>query len=145
MLTMAGTRATVGKACKALRAVALRKPEVEEGVACKGTALESTTFGVGKKVFLFLRIADGTCHLRLKLAESLPEARRLAGRQPEVYAVGAQGWAKVTFELDGPSPPLALLQRWLHESYLVVVGPRPAGRRRTLPPPPPRRSLPPPR
>lgn len=117
---------------KAVRALALQKPDVVEGVACQGTALESATFGVGKKVFLFVRKVDGVQELRLKLTESQTEARKLASAHPEAYTIGAQGWAKVTFGTNG-AVPLALLERWIEESYRAVVTPP---RRSKLPPPP---------
>ncbi len=115
-----------------MRARALQKPGVVEGVACQGTALESATFGVGKKVFLFVRKMDGIQELRLRLTESQAEARKLASAHPDSYAIGAQGWAKVMFGTDG-TPSIALLERWIEESYRAVVM---LPRKSKLPPPP---------
>lgn len=106
---------------KALRALAAKYPGVDEGVACKGTALESSTFGVKKKAFLFLADAREPCTVRLKLAKSVAEARKLAAQDPARYAIGAGGWAKLTFPAADP-PPLELLKRWVDESYRVVTG-----------------------
>lgn len=58
----------------ALRKLALRYPDAEEGVACEGTAIEKRTVKAGKKAFVFLGVSD----VLLKLDESLPEATRLA-------------------------------------------------------------------
>src|SRR5713226_4595552 len=44
---------------RALRRAALRHPDVEEGLACKGTVIESVTFKVQGKAFLFLRPEKG--------------------------------------------------------------------------------------
>ena len=66
---------------KALRTLALQYPECEEGIACKGTAIECTTFKARSKAFLFVARAD----VRIKLRESLPEAAKLAVKEPGRY------------------------------------------------------------
>lgn len=48
------------KTMTALRAWANRDKSVTEDVACKGTALESTTFKLGGKAFLFVQPKDGS-------------------------------------------------------------------------------------
>lgn len=101
---------------EALRKIALRFPEVEEGIACKGTALECTTFKARKKAFLFISVANA----RVKLQESLAEAAKLAAKEPGRYKVGAHGWAEVKFTNDEP-PPLELLERWIDESYRLLA------------------------
>ncbi len=100
----------------ALRKLALRHPDAEEGVACEVTAVEKRTVKAGKKAFVFLGVSD----VMLKLAESLPEARRLASKDPS-YRVGANGWVKATFG-DGASPPLDLLAKWIDESHRLAAG-----------------------
>lgn len=100
----------------ALRAAALALPGVEEGVACAGTALESSTFKARGKSFLFLRAKE----LRLKLEASLAEAVKLAKTSGGACQAGAGGWVKVTFG-DG-APPVARLERWLGESYRLMAG-----------------------
>lgn len=101
-----------------LREVAMRLPEVTEGVACAGTALEKRTLKVRGKAFLFLGRAD----LMVKLADGLPEAQALAAAQPARYKVGANGWA--TVRLDGEAPDPDLLTRWIEESHRLL-SPRP--------------------
>ena len=102
----------------ALARVAMRLPEATTGIACKGTALESTTVSVRAKAFLFV----STRTARLKLSESLAEARRLAEGDPATYDVGTSGWVKVT--LDGPTvPPLDRLSRWIEESHRLFAPP----------------------
>jgi hypothetical protein len=102
---------------KALRTLALKYPDCEEGVACKGTAVECSTFKVGGKAFLFLGRAD----LRVKLSDSLREAEKLAAKEPGRVTVGAHGWVKVTFSDDQP-PPLDVLGLWIDESYQLMAG-----------------------
>jgi hypothetical protein len=103
----------------ALRTAALRYPEAEEGIACKGTAIECSAFKARKKTFLFLGAAD----VRLKLRESIAEATKLASKEPSRYEVGSLGWVKVKLSAGEP-PPLDLLEKWLDESYRVVVDKR---------------------
>ena len=101
---------------KALRTLALQYPECEEGIACKGTAIECTTFKARSKAFLFVARAD----VRIKLRESLPEAAKLAVKEPGRYTVGTSGWVKVTFSGDEPLP-LDILTRWIDESYRLLA------------------------
>jgi hypothetical protein len=96
----------------------MQYPGAEEGIACKGTAVESSAFKARKKTFLFLSAA----HARLKLRESLVEAAELATKEPSRYEVGSLGWIKITLG-HAPDPPLDLLKRWIDESHRVVVGP----------------------
>lgn len=104
---------------QALRRLATRFPDVEEGIACKGTAIESSAFKARKKTFLFLNASLA----RLKLRESLAEATQLASREPTLYGVGSLGWVAVKLDLDA-APPLELLERWVGESYRLIVGGR---------------------
>ena len=107
---------------QALRKAALLYPGTEEGVACEGTPIESRTVKAQKKAFLFLTIG----HARLKLRESLPEAANLAKKQPDQFQVGSGGWVKASLMADG-STPLDVLERWIAESYRLIVGPVAAG------------------
>lgn len=97
---------------QALREAGLRHPDVEEGVACKGTAIESVTLKVQGKAFLFLRPGRAM----LKLGPSLEDAARLAADGASRCKVGSGGW--VTVELSEPqSPPVEILERWVAESH----------------------------
>jgi hypothetical protein len=110
-----------------LRTLALKHSGVEEGIACKGTAVESSAFKVGKKTFLFARDLD----MRLKLQESLAEAEKHASQDPSQYSVGAGGWILVKFGSVGV-PPRELLTRWVDESYRIMAGgAAPAGKKAT--------------
>jgi hypothetical protein len=101
---------------QALRAAAMQYPEVEEGVACKGTAIECSTFKARNKAFLFV----GAKEIRLKLSQSLPEANKLADKEPGRYNVGSSGWVKVTLDRV-KTPPLDTLKRWIEESYRLLA------------------------
>lgn len=112
-------KVAASNAVQALRKAALGYPETEEGVACKGTVLESTTVMIRKKAFVFLRSSEA----RLKLRESLKEMAALATKNPGHYGIGANGWASIKF-IDDAAPPLELLEKWVGESYRVVGGKR---------------------
>lgn len=107
---------TDGKLGQALRKIALRYPEAEEGIACKGTAVECSAFKARNKTFLFV----GAAEVRLKLQQSLAEATKLAVKEPGRYQVGFLGWIKATLN-HGESPPPGLFERWIDESYRLIV------------------------
>jgi hypothetical protein len=113
---MSRQKTTVSAPMKALRRAALRHPDTHEGVSCEGTSLEKRTVKAHRKAFVFLGVAD----VMVKLRESLSEAKRLAAREPDRYRAGAHGWVKASFA-DGEPPPLALLKRWIDESYRVAA------------------------
>ena len=78
---------------------------------------------VGKKVFVFLGMADGDeMGLSVKLPASGPMALLLPFATPTGYGLGKSGWVSARF---GPSqsddPPLGLLKEWIDESYRAVA------------------------
>ena len=113
---MSRQKTRVSAPMKALRRAALRHPDTHEGVSCEGTSLEKRTVKTHRKAFVFLGVGD----MMVKLRESLPEARRLAKKEPERYRAGAHGWVKASFAED-EVPPMRLLERWIDESYRLVV------------------------
>lgn len=111
-----------------LRKTALSHADVEEGIACKGTAIESATYKVCGKAFLFVRPGK----VMVKLEKSLDEATRFAAETPTGYKVGVGGW--VTIELAGArNSTREVLPRWVAESYgLFAAGKKPTkGRLKT--------------
>jgi hypothetical protein len=117
---MSRQKTRVSSPMKALRRAALRHPDTHEGISCEGTSLEKRTVKAHKRAFVFLGVAD----VMVKLRESLPEAKRLASRQPDRYRAGAHGWVKATIA-DDEIPPMALLERWIDESYRAVLEGKP--------------------
>ena len=87
--------------------IALALPDVEQGIACAGTALESRTYQTGKKAFLFVAKKQA----RLKLDASVEQARKLG------FAAGASGW--VMLPLDA-LPPASVAKRWIAESHALA-------------------------
>src|SRR5215472_17446606 len=89
-----------GRVAKALRTIAQRLSDVEEGISCAGTVLESTTFKTKKKAFLFV----GPKVARLKLGPSIKEASRLAAAKDSPYQVGKLDWVAIALDKgDAPS------------------------------------------
>ncbi|HEX5135724.1 MAG TPA: hypothetical protein VFY93_02040 [Planctomycetota bacterium] len=108
---MAGTK-------EALRRITSRFDGVVEGVACAGTKIESKTYAVRGRAFLFVGAAEPTV-VRFKVGASAAAAKK-AGAE-----VGAGGWAKIV--LDGALP--AGLDGLVAESYSLAGGGKaPAGR-----------------
>ena len=103
-----------------LRMVALGYPQTELGVACQGTALESSTVKARDKAFLFMSGVGPSYTVRLKLCQSQGEAMQLAANEPGRYKVGAHGWTTISFS-DSEPPPIELLKRWIDESYRVIA------------------------
>lgn len=105
-------RVTVEMLC----AFGARHDGVEQGVACKGTAAECTTYKINKKAFLFVRPKAAM----VKLGASIAEAAKLEAAAPELYRVGIGGW--VTITLNGAeSPDANVLERWIAESYQLYT------------------------
>ena len=93
---------------------------VEESIASEGTPLEASTYTAGGKAFLFVAAKEDIYELRLKLGASKAEASRHASKNPDRFAIGATGWAKITFPRKeaGPRP---ILERWIDESHALFV------------------------
>jgi hypothetical protein len=103
-----------------LRGRATRWADVEESVTGAGTPSESSTYTAMKKAFLFIAPRDEFYELRLKLGVSKAEASRLSSKSPDRFAIGATGWAKITFPKTEPGPR-AILERWIEESHALFV------------------------
>jgi hypothetical protein len=95
---------------------AMSHPDVEEGIACAGTAAERKTVKIRKKAFLFL----GTVNVMVKLGDSLPEAMQLASKEPNTYKAGAGGWVTISLECLSSSAVKRLL-KWIDESYRLFA------------------------
>src|SRR5262245_56314297 len=94
---------------KALATIALGLPDVTQGIACAGTALECRTYCTGNKAFLFVSGKDA----RLKLGASAKAATARG------FAVGANGWVKLPLDA---LPPAKVLAGWIAESHALLAG-----------------------
>jgi hypothetical protein len=100
---------------QALRRIASRFPEVQEGMVCQKAA-----FKAGNKAFFFLGMDDTSYNTMVKLRDSLAEATKLAAKDPDRYGVGGHGWVSANFG-HNESPPSGLFERWIEESYRLLV------------------------
>ena len=86
--------------------------------AAMGTSCNQTSFRIGKNAFLF--IGPGAKGIGFKamffLSKSLPQAVKLAAKEPDRYQAGAKGWVTVRFSAEEPIPK-AVWEKWLVESY----------------------------
>lgn len=98
-----------------IRSHAMTFPQTEEGTSCVNRA-----FKAGGKNFVFLGEKDDECNIRLKLDGSLAEVRERAEGADRKWDVGSGGWTMIRFDPDNP-PPLADLERWITESFLLLA------------------------
>ncbi len=88
----------------------------------KGTACTQTSFKANKKAFLYVGQAAGRHKAMFKLRDSLPEAKKLAAKQPDRFEVGSTNWVTARFTPDEPMPR-KLWEKWLDESYGLCAKP----------------------
>ncbi len=108
----------------ALWSAARRHADVEAGIACAGTAVESRTAKVRGKAFLFLRPQDA----RFKLAASAAAA----SREGSGCNVGAGGWCHVLLGA-ADTPALSVMEGWIAESYALMAAPASAKKKAKKP------------
>lgn len=76
---------------------------------------------VGKKVFAFLGVGDGSYPpaMTVKLDDSHAQALAVRGAEPAGYGLGRSGW--VTIPFHEKTPPVPVLKDWVEESYRRVA------------------------
>jgi predicted DNA-binding protein (MmcQ/YjbR family) len=114
----------------AVAASALKKWEKVRGFALglPGAAEEfpwgESVAKVGKKVFVFLGVDDGSYPLGLtvKLTDDTAHAHALTapGAEPAGYGLGKSGWVSIPLEREG-APSAELLCDWVEESYRTIA------------------------
>ncbi len=60
-----------------------------------------------------------------KLQKSMPEAEKLAAKNPDCFQVGSTAWVTIRFTAE-KSMPKALSEKWLDESYNLSIAPKAA-------------------
>ncbi|HEX9605338.1 MAG TPA: MmcQ/YjbR family DNA-binding protein [Myxococcales bacterium] len=125
---------TVAEARKKLLKSALAYPD-----AWTDHPWGETVVKVGKKIFVFLGLADGTLHVTCKLPHSFDAAlSTFSFAEATGYGLGASGWVTARFE-GKQKVPVPLLIDWVGESYRAVAPAKlvkqlpehPAGERRS--------------
>ncbi|MFE9621767.1 MmcQ/YjbR family DNA-binding protein [Streptomyces sp. NPDC006527] len=83
-----------------------------------------TVAKVGRKVFVFLGVDDGSHPLgvTVKLRDETAHAHALScpGAEPAGYGLGRAGWVSIPLEPQG-APAADLLCDWVEESYRTVA------------------------
>ncbi len=107
-----------GKAKNPTEAMRLKASEYPGVVT--GTSCTQASFKANKKAFLYTGPQGGRFKAMFKLDASLPEAKKLATSDPDLYEVNKMGWVVVRFTAVKPMPK-RLWERWLDESYQLCV------------------------
>jgi len=109
---------TVGEAKKKLLKSALAYPD-----AWKDHPWGETVVKVGKKIFVFLGLADGELHVTCKLPHSFDAAlSTLPFAEATGYGLGASGWVTATFE-GKQKVPIPLLKPECSENWSATIAP----------------------
>lgn len=98
-----------------IRLKASQYPTVDEGTACT-----QSSFKTGKRAFLYIGMQGGRYKAMFKLQESMPEAIKLARKNPDRFDVGSTAWVTARFTADEPMPK-KLWEKWLDESYQLSL------------------------
>jgi predicted DNA-binding protein (MmcQ/YjbR family) len=105
------------KAAAAIRAFALGFPGAYEDFPWGERVVKAA-----KKVFVFLGRGDGSngFGLSVKLPHSAADVLILPFAAPTGYGLARGGWVTLAFEV-GEQIPVAMLKRWIEESYRAVA------------------------
>ena len=108
---------TLSDPTEAIRERAAGFPAVARGTSCN-----QSSFKTRKKSFLYVGPGPkGKGYKAMfKLKESMPEARRLADKDPGHFEVGTTGWVTTRFTAEDPLPE-KIWQKWLQESYELSI------------------------
>ena len=89
----------------------------------KGTSCNQSSFKAGKGSFLFIGPGAKGIGFKamFKLGDSMPQARKLASKEPERFEVGSTGWVTTRFTAEKPLPK-SIWEKWLQESYDICCG-----------------------
>jgi predicted DNA-binding protein (MmcQ/YjbR family) len=80
-----------------------------------------TVYKVGRKVFVFLGVADGSYGISCKLPDSAEAACTMFGfAAPTGYGLGKSGWVTARFAAKDDVPS-QLLKEWIDESYAAIA------------------------
>lgn len=101
----------------------IRRQAVTFPAVARGTSCNQSSFKAGKASFLFIGPgAKGQGFKAMfKLDRSIPEARKLAAKDPDRFEVGSNGWVTVRFTAERPLPK-SVWESWLQESYDLACG-----------------------
>ena len=103
---------------------AIRRQAVTFPGIAKGTSCTQSSFKAGKGTFLFIGPGPKSQGFKamFKLKASMPQALKLAEKDPKRFEVGSTGWVTARFTAEKPLPK-RIWEKWLAESYDVTCGP----------------------
>jgi predicted DNA-binding protein (MmcQ/YjbR family) len=107
-----------------LKKFAASLPEVREDFPWGHSAFK---VGARAKAFLFMATEKGELSLSVKLPHSGLMALSLPFAEPTGYGLGKSGWVTARFKAKG-KPPVAVLERWIEESYRAIAPKKVAAR-----------------
>ena len=120
---------------------ALKKHAAAKPGAWEDHPWGETVYKVGKKVFVFMGVDDGSFGMSVKLPQSHEAATTMfSWCEPTPYGLGKSGWVSARFN-RADDVPFELLVQWLDESY-EAIAPKRAGPRAARPAPRRRRAAP---
>jgi len=105
-------------AVDALCKLARTLPDVEQKIACAGTAIEQASFHTGNRSFLFAQRKGDLAIVRFKLEGSVTAAESAANG----VEIGKGGWT--TCRIPLAKAPSGALKRWVRESYGLSAKPK---------------------
>ena len=102
---------------------AIRRQAVTFPGVAKGTSCTQSAFKAGKGTFLFIGPGPKGQGFKamFRLKASMPQARKLAARDPTRFEVGSTGLVTARFTAAEPLPK-RIWGKWLSESYEVTCG-----------------------
>ena len=103
------------KAETALRRYALTFPDAAEEFPWGERVIK-----VRDKIFVFLRVSEGTLRVGMKLPTSFEMALTLPYTEPTGYGLGRAGWITAKFT-PRQKPDVDLLKGWIDQSYRAVA------------------------
>jgi predicted DNA-binding protein (MmcQ/YjbR family) len=117
MAGQATARARVRRTRERLLAFSLSLPGAYEDHPWADEAVAK----VNGRIFVFFGAGEGTATIAIavKLSDSLEQALAVPEAAPTGYGLGRAGW--VTVPLLATSPPAAVLEDWIEESYRRVA------------------------
>lgn len=106
---------------------AIRRRAVTFPGIAKGTSCTQSAFKAAKGTFLFIGPGPKGQGFKamFRLKASMPQALKLAAKDPKRFEVGSTGWVTARFTAEEPLPK-RIWEKWLAESYDVTSG---AGRK----------------
>jgi hypothetical protein len=108
----------------------IRRKAVTFPAVAKGTSCTQSSFKAGRGTFLFIGPgAKGQGFKAMfRLQRSLPQARKLAAKEPDRFEVGSTDWVTTRFTTERPLAK-SIWEKWLEESYNLICD-SPAGEKK---------------